>query len=152
MRFVFVVLSLAVAVQLGFVPPVMSAGQEQVGLSGLDQNGDGVRDDVGQWIEERLSGPGRDAALQFASAFQDILSTAERGATSGGLEEKRLRVKAALQCVLASVDKETQELIFTGLLGEILNTPERVVYVESLERIFPEEDVEPQLSKCILVN
>ncbi|WP_412068566.1 YfaP family protein [Rubrivirga sp. IMCC43871] len=89
-------------------------------LSGIDADGDGVRDDVQRTVATRYpEGPVRDALFDAARAGQDALLRAAAGADAS---DERRRLRGAIACAAAA---DAGPDAFATLEAVLVNTPER---------------------------
>jgi len=107
--------------------------------AGVDANENGVRDDVERWICAVFERSGaRAATLQLASAMQKVLTL------TGKENEEKIRalreeIRDALECVVATMHEDEQEIVFRDLPGLLANTPNRQIKIDNYEKLFPEE-------------
>lgn len=126
-------------------------------LQGIDANDNGVRDDVEIWIAKRFADNevARAVALQIAVAMQQVFVAGEQEDGQAIINQKA-QIRAALECLIVALGDDVQGVIFSEMLGVIVNTPERVILIEKHEQSYPEPEgtviAEPSLQACTILS
>lgn len=125
-------------------------------LQGIDANDNGVRDDVEIWIATRFVDEiARAVALQLAVAMQQVFVDGEQ-ADAQAVNDQKAQIRGALECLIAALGDDVQQVIFSEMLGIIVNTPERANLIEKHEQNFPEPEgtliEEPSIQACTILS